>query len=84
MYHMKQIDHMQKNLKYFLITSCADIQLSCADFLHQQGAFKKCVHRGGGRSIKSELKPTEGGQAYLYVRFLKKMPDFSNSKQSSF
>ena len=73
---------MWKNFKYFLITSCADIQLSYGNFLHQPGAFKKYVRHGGRRSIKSERKGTWGGSGEA-IRSLceKKLPDFTNNKQ---
>ena len=74
-YHMKQIYHMRKNLKCFLVTSCAEIRLSCGNFLHRQGAFKKYVRCGGRRSIQSKRKRTgrRGGQALCTFVLWKKI-----------
>ena len=49
--------------------------------------FKKYVRRGRGRGVLKKRTKTNrgsGGQAYLYVRPVKKIPDFSNSKQEFF
>ena len=56
---------------------------SLVSITFDRGSFKKYVRCVGG-SLKSELKQTgrEGGQAYLYVRSVKKiawfLPEITN------
>ena len=51
-----------------------------------KGSFKKYVGRGGMKgSLKSERKRTvRGGVTPIWTFTLKKLPDFSNSKQRFF
>ena len=44
-------------------------------------SFKKYVRRAGGRVLKKQTKTNRGrgGQAYLYIRSIKKLPDFQTA-----
>ena len=71
--------YLSKHVILYIIIACVNVYLSRG---HSKSTF--VVQEMGGGGTKANRR--RGGQAYLYVRSVKKLPNFqtASSRQSSF